>query len=114
MKVAVIGSRTERMTELQKYLPGQTTEIGSGGAKGVDTDAKNYAQTHGIRMTEFLPDYRRYGKAAPLLRNLQIIAYADMVIAVWDGKSKGTKSVIDACEKRGIPLLVVRKDTDKQ
>lgn len=107
MKVAVIGSRTLHPTDLSEYLPAGTTEIVSGGARGVDTDAREYARQNGIAFTEFLPDYRQYGRGAPLKRNLQIIEYADMVLAVWDGKSRGTKFVIDHCKKKDIPLRVI-------
>ena len=50
-------------------------------------------------LTEFLPEYEKYGRSAPLKRNLLIINYADEVIAFWDGASKGTKYVIDNCKK---------------
>lgn len=56
--------------------------------------------SHGLKLTEFLPDYRRYGRAAPLVRNREIVAYADQVLAFWDGKSPGTKYVIDQCKKQ--------------
>ena len=100
MKVAVIGSRGLTVSDLGRYLPENTTEIVSGGAKGVDTSAREYALAHGIKLTEFLPDYRRYGRAAPLVRNREIVAYADQVLAFWDGKSPGTKYVIDQCKKQ--------------
>ena len=58
--------------------------------------------------TEFLPDYARYGRAAPLRRNVQIVAYADLVLAFWDGKSRGTRFVIDQCRKQGVPVRVYR------
>ena len=106
MKVAVIGSRSLRVDDLGKFLPEDVTEIVSGGAKGVDTSAKEYAQAHGIPLTEFLPDYRRYGRGAPLRRNITIIEYADLVLAFWDGKSRGTKYVIDQCRERGVPVIV--------
>ena len=78
----------------------------SGLARGVDAAARGYAQTHGVSLTEFLPDYARYGRAAPLRRNVQIVAYADLVLAFWDGKSRGTKFVIDQCKKMGVPVKV--------
>ena len=106
MKVAVIGSRSLRVDDLGKFLPEDVTEIVSGGAKGVDTSAREYAQAHGIPLTEFLPDYRRYGRGAPLRRNITIIEYADLVLAFWDGKSRGTKYVIDQCRERGVPEIV--------
>ena len=107
MKVAVIGSRTLHLEDLSNYLPPGTTEIVSGGAKGIDADAKRYARQHGIALTEFLPDYPQYGRGAPLKRNLQIIEYADMVLAIWDGKSRGTKFMIDHCKKKNVPLRVI-------
>ena len=54
----------------------------------------------------FLPEYSRYGRSAPLKRNLLIIDYSDLVIAFWDGKSRGTKYVIDHCEKQGVNVEV--------
>ena len=107
MKVAVIGSRDLTIDDLSKYLPKDTTEIISGGAKGVDSDAREYALAHDIKLTEFLPDYKRYGRgAAPLKRNLQIIEYSDIVLAFWDRTSKGTKYVIDNCRKMGVEIRV--------
>ena len=100
MKIAVIGSRGLRVDDLGKYLPENTTEIVSGGAKGVDTSAKEYAEKNNIKLTEFLPEYEKYGRGAPLRRNLQIIGYADEVLAFWDGTSRGTKYVIDNCKKQ--------------
>lgn len=99
MKVAVIGSRGLWVDNLGDYLPPEVTEIVSGGAKGIDTCARQYAQEHDLKLTEFLPDYPRYGRGAPLKRNLEIIAYADQVLAFWDGNSSGTKHVIEQCNK---------------
>ena len=106
MKVAVIGSRGLTVNDLGKYLPEDTTEIVSGGAKGIDTCARKYALTHNIKLTEFLPEYEKFGRIAPLKRNLQIIEYADIVLAFWDGKSRGTKYVIDNCKTMGVEVRV--------
>ena len=108
MKVAVIGSRGLCIERLEDYLPEDVTEIVSGGARGIDACAKNYALSHGLKLTEFLPEYGRYGRGAPLRRNIAIIEYADLVLAFWDGKSRGTKFVIDNCKKRNIPVVVHR------
>ena len=110
MKVAVIGSRGLSVTDLGRYLPKNTTEIVSGGAKGVDTSAREYALSHGIKLTEFLPEYTKYGRSAPLKRNIKIIAYSDIVLAFWDGKSRGTKFVIDNCRKLGVEVRVYVMD----
>ncbi len=106
MKVAVVGSRGLRVEHLEDYLPKDTTEIVSGGARGVDASARDYALRHGLKLTEYLPEYSRYGRAAPLKRNITIIENADLVLAFWDGTSKGTKYVIDNCKKQNIPVEV--------
>ena len=106
MRVAIIGSRGLRVSNLEKYLPPGTTEIVSGGAKGVDASAREYALAYDIKLTEFLPEYDKYGRSAPLKRNITIIEYADAVLAFWDGSSRGTKFVIDNCRKLGVPVKV--------
>nr|WP_300824713.1 SLOG family protein [uncultured Acetatifactor sp.] len=106
MRVAVIGSRELLVDNLEDYLPEETTEIISGGARGVDASAKDYALQHGLKLTEYLPEYARYGRAAPLKRNITIIENADLVLAFWDGASRGTKYVIDNCKKRNIPVKI--------
>ena len=110
MKVAVIGSRGLSVGDLGRYLPENTTEIVSGGAKGVDTSAREYALAYGIKLTEFLPEYTRFCRSAPLKRNITIIEYSDIVLAFWDGKSRGTKFVIDNCRKLGVEVRVYIMD----
>lgn len=108
MKIAIIGSRGLHVTNFEEYLSCGVTEIVSGGAKGIDSDAEAYANANGIKMTVFLPDYARYGRGAPIVRNKQIVDYADEVLAFWDGMSRGTLSVIKYCENQGKKISVVR------
>ena len=93
MKIAVVGSRGITISDIGKYIS-NADEVVSGGAVGVDSCAANFAREKGIRLTVFLPQYDLYGRAAPIIRNRQIVDYADKVIAFWDGSSKGTLSVI--------------------
>ena len=109
MRIAIIGSRGLTVEDLGKYLPDGVTEIVSGGAKGIDSCAKNFAILNGITLTEFLPEYNKYGRGAPLKRNLQIIQYADQVIAFWDGVSRGTKYVIENCKRENKQVTVYLK-----
>lgn len=53
---------------------------------------------------QHLPEYALYARAAPLKRNITIIENADIVLAFWDGKSKGTKFVIDSCHRLGVEV----------
>lgn len=111
MKVAVIGSRNLKVGSLEKYLPESVTELVSGGARGIDSCAKAYALKNNIPIKEFLPDYDSFGKRAPLIRNIDIIKYADIVLAFWDGESRGTKFVIDNCKKLGKECKVFLSET---
>ena len=108
MKVAVIGSRGLTVLNLGEYLPEGTDEIVSGGAKGIDASAHEYAQSHGIRLTEFLPEYDKYGRSAPLRRNITIIEHADLVLAFWDGSSRGTAFVIQKCREMNVPVKMFK------
>lgn len=100
MKVAVIGSRSLNI-DISKYIPKETSCIITGGAKGIDSIAKQYAIDNNIELIEIKPEYGRYGKAAPVLRNKTIIDKADYVLAFWNGESKGTKSAFNYARKIG-------------
>lgn len=107
MKLAIVGSRTLVVPNIEDYLPEGVTEIVSGGARGIDEAAAQLARTHNIKLTEFLPDYARYGRGAPLKRNEQIAEYADAGLAFWDNASRGTKYTIERFRKLGKPITVV-------
>lgn len=108
MRIAIVGSRnlTVSMETLKNFLPQNTAKIISGGAKGIDKCASQYALENSISFMELLPNYDVYGRNAPIIRNLLIIEEAQIVYAFWDGKSKGTKYVISHCKKMGIPCKV--------
>lgn len=107
MKIAIVGSRSLTIDNLAQYLPDNIEEIISGGAKGIDMAARAYAEKNAIRLLEFLPDYRKFGKAAPFVRNKAIVEAADFVLAFWDGESRGTKNVIENCRRNGVPFQVI-------
>ena len=106
MKIAIVGSRNVVVHNMDKYIS-EGDEIVSGGAVGVDACAAEYARQKGLKLTEFLPQYERYGRAAPIMRNREIVNYADAIVAFWDGSSKGTLSVIKYAEKIGKPCEIV-------
>lgn len=106
MKVAIIGSRDLEFYDFDSVLPEGTDCIISGGAKGIDQCAAAYARKHGLELIEYLPDYRLYGRGAPIRRNRKIVDAADYVVAVWNGKSRGTLDVIAYAESRK-PVRVV-------
>ena len=107
MRVGVVGSRSLAIDDLGKYLPPETSLIVTGGAKGIDTCAEEYALKNKIKLSQFKPQYDIFKRAAPLKRNMIIIQNSDLVLAFWNGKSAGTKHVIDTCKKMNVPVEVI-------
>ncbi len=118
MRVAIVGSRSiaydklknEAYALLCRHIPVNATEIVSGGAVGIDALAEVYARENHLPVKVFLPDYKTYGKRAPLVRNDEIVAYAQYVLAFWDGASHGTAYTVASCIKDGVPVKVVSLD----
>lgn len=106
MKIAIVGSRNVCVSDIGRYISG-AGEIVSGGAVGVDRCAAEYAKENGIRLTNFLPQYERYGRGAPIVRNKEIVDYSDKIIAFWDVHSKGTLSVIKYAKKSKKPCEII-------
>lgn len=114
MKVAIIGSRTAynlNFDFVSNFLPDECDEIVSGGSGAVDGLAEKIAKSKNLKFKCFLPDYGKYGKMAPLIRNLKIIEYSDMVLAFWNKTSKGTKFVIKESIKKGVPVRTIYVDS---
>ena len=100
MKLLIAGSRSITDIDLEKYIPEGVTAIISGGAKGIDTLAEEYADKNGIPKIIVKPQYNLYGRAAPIKRNYEMVDMADSVLILWDGISKGTKSTLDYAKKQ--------------
>ncbi len=106
MIIGIAGSRNIEFSIPEELMPEKIDGIISGGAKGIDTSARDYARLHRIPFTEILPEYELYGRRAPLIRNDVIIKHSDMIYIFWDGKSRGTGYVINKCNQLGKPCKV--------
>ena len=126
VNVAVIGSRgiTDKewvFSKLDEYLNRFKTpsiklqfannypRIITGGAKGVDSLAEEYAKLNGLSLRVIKP-INPSDKFSYLLRNVEIITLADVILAFWDGESSGTGFVIGYAEKRNKDITVIRSD----
>jgi len=108
-KIAVVGSRgfndyslLERT--LTPYLP---FVLVSGGARGADSLAERFADKNNLEKIIFKPDWDKHGKAAGFIRNRLIIEHSDVVLAFWDGQSKGTENSINIAKRLNKPICVV-------
>ena len=85
-------------------------EFISGGCRGVDTLAERFCKLHNYPIKVFNADWATYGKRAGYLRNKQMAEYVaednGMLIAFWDGESKGTKMMVDLAMKNGLTVHV--------
>ena len=107
MKLLIAGSRKIEDFDISKYVTNEVDIILSGGAKGIDTIAEEFADKNKLSKIILRPKYNIYGKAAPIKRNEELIKMADKVLVVWDGVSKGTKYTIDYTKKLNKDIEVV-------
>ena len=113
-KWIVAGSRTFQnypllCKELDKIRE-QIGEIVCGEARGADTLGRTYAYDNDIKIRSFPADWKQYGQSAGFVRNDDMAAYADKAIIFWDGKSVGSKDMIDKMEKLGKEVRVIYYD----
>lgn len=113
MKLIIAGSRTigsqQAVTNAlfaAGYTPDAITEVVSGGARGVDVAGEFVAGRFGIPVKRFRADWRSLGKSAGYVRNAAMADYADELLAVWDGVSKGTQHMINLMKKAGKKVTV--------
>lgn len=95
------------MTTLDMF-PWPITEIVSGSARGADTLGERYAREKGIPIKLFPAQWDRHGRSAGYRRNVEMAAYADALIAFWDGHSRGTEHMIEEARKRNLIIKIIR------
>ena len=107
MKLLIVGSRSITEFDLSPYISEDVDTIISGGASGVDTLAEQYADAHHISKYIIRPRYELYGRAAPLVRNEQMVDLADAVLVIWDGHSRGAQHTVKYAKKQKKQLTVL-------
>ena len=116
MKVIVAGGRDfdnyDYLCETLNNLDFIISEIVCGCASGADSLGERYAKENGISVKYFPANWGILGKHAGPIRNLEMAQYGDYLVAFWDGKSAGTKNMIDSMKhfkKHGIVKMYERK-----
>jgi hypothetical protein len=112
MKILIAGSRGFNdyalLCKVMNYLfkDKKIDVIISGGAYGADKLGERYAREHNIAIKQYLPDWQTFGKSAGIRRNKLMCYDADMLVAFWDGESRGTKFTIEFMESLDKPYEV--------
>lgn len=80
-----------------------------GGADGFDAQVENVAKAHGITTRIYRPDYKKYAsRVAPLIRNREMLAASDLVVACYDGrKTGGTFFTVTEARKEGKKVVIL-------
>lgn len=94
------------MDRLLSNYAQEDIQIVCGMAKGADTCGERYAKEHGYKIRYFQADWDRYGTAAGPIRNEEMARNADALVAFWDGKSPGTKSMIQLAQKYNLQIRI--------
>ncbi|MDW7677745.1 MAG: DUF2493 domain-containing protein [Bacillota bacterium] len=115
-RVIVAGSRNfsnfrlleEKLDKLlrTKHAP----MILSGAAPGADRLGEKYAAKRGFPLIRYPAQWSRYGIQAAKIRNAQMAEEADAVVVFWDGKSSGSRHMIQLADRKKLPLRVIRTD----
>lgn len=116
MRVIIAGSRegvtfSHLLAAISAWGLDITTVI-SGTARGADQLGERYAEIHNIPVERYPANWDKHGRSAGYKRNAVMASVADAVIALWDGQSKGTKSMIELGQARGIPVFVYKIGRD--
>lgn len=113
-KLAIVGARRPKISyqdfkiKLKQATFGKIDIVVSGGAVGIDSYAKQYAVENNLQFLEYLPDYSRYGRKAPIVRNMNIVKEADIMIAFPSKDSKGTHDAIRKMQKAGKKVVIIQ------
>lgn len=117
MRIIIAGSRTVTENDVRNALArcswaGFISIVVSGTAKGADKFGEMWAEENHIKVHHFPAEWDKHGRRAGPLRNKVMAENAEGLIAVWDGQSRGTLSMIDLALKYGLRIAVLRTDTD--
>jgi hypothetical protein len=113
MKLIIAGCRKFKDVSQMRHIleaninKWELKEVVCGGAEGVDTIAAGWAQSYKVPVTYFLAEWKKYGRSAGPIRNKKMAEYADQLLAIWDGSSKGTKNMIEEMSKLNKPVKII-------
>lgn len=111
MKTIIAGTRTATITAVVMAIvqcpwSEEITEVVHGGAPGADRWGKRWANSRKLPITEYPADWKQHGRAAGPIRNGEMANYADALVLVWDGKSRGSRDMLEKAQAKGLRVFV--------
>lgn len=116
VKLIIAGPRDLNigLVQLDQYIRTYNlvpTEIVSGGCVGIDRCGEQYAKFANVKCITFNAEWNKHGKAAGPIRNMEMAKYADALLLIWRGDSRGSKNMKECMEKLGKPIyeIIIQK-----
>lgn len=88
-------------------LQDKVSKIVCGCANGIDNAGKYWGWQNRVLVELFPADWDKHGKAAGPIRNREMALYADALLLIWDGKSKGSANMKKEMTALGKPIYEV-------
>lgn len=116
MRLIIAGTRTihpdfgvldQETRSIEAALGKHITVVLCGGARGADAAGKRWAEARGIKVEMWNADWERFGMRAGHMRNEQMANHADALLLLWDGESRGSKSMLRYATKKGLRVRQV-------
>lgn len=109
MKLIIAGTRTlkvagHEIADIIESLDLAPTEVVSGLCRGPDSAGLFYAISNDLKTKRFPANWAKHGKKAGIIRNMEMAKYADVLLLIWDGKSKGSKHMLATMKQLGKPV----------
>ena len=116
MRTIIAGSRGvikyRHLVAAMSSVPFMPTVIISGTARGADRLGEKYARKNKITLEKYPAEWNKHGKAAGMIRNREMASVADALVALWDGKSRGTLNMIKTAKDFGLVVFVYNVPPD--
>lgn len=118
MKVIIAGSRKvedyKLVVQAMERCGYEVTEVVCGMATGIDRLGEQWAIANGIPVKEMPADWNRHGRSAGPIRNRAMADYADAAVVIWDGKSRGSRNMINEMIRKNKPYFVQLTESEDE